>query len=99
MKRFYVLTVLFLTMLLITISYNSFGEKSEEVILKIKGMGTACCIPKVEEALSKVEGVKRVSACFKRGMAKVEVESGRVTIAFTKKILGLPCYYAFANSR
>ncbi|MBU3958496.1 MAG: methyltransferase domain-containing protein [Candidatus Omnitrophica bacterium] len=42
-------------------------------------MATACCIPKVEEALLKVKGVKKVSACFKSGLAKVEIESGQVT--------------------
>jgi len=67
-------------MLLVTTGNNSFGEEFEEVTLKIGGMSSACCVPKVEEALLKVEGVKKVSACFKRGIAKVEIESGQVTV-------------------
>jgi len=58
---------------------NSSYSELKKISIKIEGMGTACCVPKVEKELLKVKGVKKVSACFKRGIAKVEIESGKVT--------------------
>jgi len=53
---------------------------SEKTVLKVEGMSTACCATEVEEALLKVEGVKKVlTCCHKRGIAVVEIDSDQVT--------------------
>ncbi|MBU4346050.1 MAG: methyltransferase domain-containing protein [Candidatus Omnitrophica bacterium] len=77
MKRLYIPIIL--VMLLTNVAYGGPEEVLEKVTLKIEGMTTACCIPRVEEALLKVKGVKKVSVCIKRGIAEVEIEAGQVT--------------------
>ncbi|MBU2446018.1 MAG: methyltransferase domain-containing protein [Bacteroidetes bacterium] len=78
MKRFLILTVI--SMVLATMAYGGSEQGVEKVTLKIEGMVTSCCVPRVEEALLKVKGVKKVSVCIKRGIAEVEMETGQVTI-------------------
>ncbi|MBU2471435.1 MAG: cation transporter, partial [Bacteroidetes bacterium] len=77
MKRFCILAVI--SLLLAITAYGSSKEELEKVTLKVEGMATACCVPRVEEALLKVKGVKKVSVCIKRGIAEVEMETGQVT--------------------
>ncbi|MFH1861126.1 MAG: methyltransferase domain-containing protein [bacterium] len=77
MKRVCIFVVFGL--LLTAIAYGGAEQKLEKVTLKIEGMTSACCIPMVEQALSEIKGVKKVSACFKRGIAEVEVVHGQVT--------------------
>ncbi|MBU4022859.1 MAG: methyltransferase domain-containing protein [Proteobacteria bacterium] len=54
-------------------------EKIRELTLKIEGMVTPCCAVEVKEALLKVKGVKKASACPKRGIAEIEIEDEAVT--------------------
>ena len=53
-------------------------EKSE-LILKIKGISSPCCAEEIKEDLLKVEGVKKASVDFNKGIARVEIEPGKMT--------------------
>jgi ubiquinone/menaquinone biosynthesis C-methylase UbiE/copper chaperone CopZ len=66
-------------MLLATVACAGSEQGVKKVTLKIEGMVSACCDPEVEKALTKIKGVKKVSACFKRGIAKVEIETSQIT--------------------
>lgn len=79
MKRFFILIAI--SMLLATMAYGGFEQGVKKVTLKVEGMVTPCCIPHVEEALLKVKGVKKASACIKRGIVEVEMEAAQVTTA------------------
>ena len=50
-----------------------------KITLKIEGMTSACCAEEVEESLLKVKGVKKASVDFRKGMAKIEFEAGKVS--------------------
>ena len=71
----------------------------EKTVLKIEGMVTPCCVPRVQEALLKDNGVTKTSACIKRGIAEVEMEAGRVTIEQLIKAVEKAGFKAFVEEK
>jgi SAM-dependent methyltransferase/copper chaperone CopZ len=59
----------------------------KKITLKIEGMTTPCCAEEVKETLLKVEGVKKASACPKRGIAEIEIDD-KVTSEQLIKVVG-----------
>lgn len=54
-------------------------SENSKTVLRIKGMSCSSCELKIENALSKVEGVRQVKASLGKSMAKVEYDPSKVT--------------------
>lgn len=54
-------------------------SENSKTVLRIKGMSCSSCELKIENALSKVEGVSQVKASLGKSMAKVEYDPSKVT--------------------
>lgn len=76
-------------------------DDAEMVFLKVEGMTwTANCVPAVQSALAKVEGVKDVRVELKDGKASITATKGKVTAdQLIKAVVDIPGgrYKATAN--
>lgn len=64
-----------------------YGVAREEALLKISGMSCASCVQKVEEVLSRLEGVSKVTVNFASETAKVEYYPGLASVAEMRRAI------------
>jgi Cu+-exporting ATPase len=63
------------------------GNRTETATLAVKGMHCTDCAKEVQEALMKIEGVKKASVDYEKGEATVEYKRSRVTPVVLKTTL------------
>jgi copper chaperone CopZ len=64
-----------------------FDPKGKKTILKIDGMTCGKCPVKIEKALDKIEGIKKVRASYRKHEATVIYDEKIVTIDDMRKVI------------